>query len=235
MSYEPRGKVKALIDAMSARPHVALAASQCATIMDVMQSSLPSHLASAINHHCIFPITIGQRRYYGITQGAQPLAEGGGTAAPRPTTATGWKPPQMACTRPGAGTQVPARSHDTVDGLPPGAPRIYPDEPREEALAKMAAAGAAREATAPAQPASAAADASIPEAAGAEPAEPALTIELDAPLDEQQQDEPEPLSWSIWDDGDVDLFGLVELENGGYRIQAKDVARLRLMLAWLPA
>lgn len=105
MAYEPRGKVKTLCDAMAPRPEIALRASDCARIMGVMQSNLPAHLASAINHKVLHPISVGNQRYYGITPNARPEPEAGAPAdvrAPRETTATGWQPPKMICTRPGA-------------------------------------------------------------------------------------------------------------------------------------
>jgi hypothetical protein len=71
--------------------------------------------------------------------------------------------------------------------------------------------------SAPPEPAPVLADASTPEAASAE-------------VDE----EPE-VTWTMWEDGDIDLFGLVELENGGYRLPAEALGRLRKFVAWMPA
>lgn len=193
MSYEPRGKVKTLLDAMGADPRRVWSSDEVAKVLGVasFRSTLMTHTDSACRHGLL------HRRLStaGLEFRLIPFE-----AAAGQSTATGWKPPQMACTRPGAGSVAPVLGARFVPTL--------------------------------AETVKVAASASAPQIA---PVAPALTIELDAPLDEQQQDEPEPLTWSIWDDGDLDLFGLVELENGGHRIQAKDVARLRLMLAWLPA
>lgn len=240
MSYEPRGKVKALIDVMAPNPGVALPEKECAQIMGVAQSALPAYFDAPMRYGAIFAITLSQRRYYGITRDAKPRGEPVAAPAQRETTATGWKPPQMTCTRPTAGTAMPdPRSEDTVDGLPPGAPRIYPDEPREEALAKLATAGA----TPGAQ--------EHREAAGGAEAPPVPGIRIHVaslaavgalmqPVgeEEEQQDEaaaPEPVTWNLWEDGDLDLFGLVELENGGYRMPREALARLRKFIAWMPA
>jgi hypothetical protein len=233
MSYEPRGKVKALIDAMraAASERPVWTSTDVAKVLETSTNAVPAFVDPSIRHGVIFRKLENGRSQYSL----KPFPPSATVApgAPRETTATGWKPPQMACTRPGAGTPAPgARRHDTVDGLAPGAPRIYPDEPREDAFAKMAAARQERRETAGdtenGRPAEKVQERQEPQ--------PALTIELDEPLDDQRQEEDaEPLTWAHWDDGDLDLFGLVELENGGYRIQAKDVARLRRMLAWLPA
>lgn len=230
MSYEPRGKVKTLIDAMDADPQREWTAADAAEVMRTTNGGVHAFVARALEAKQLYRSHSNGRTVFS----RKPFTEASCVSRlpAVPTTSTGWKPPEMVCTRPTAGTPAPAaRSHDTVDGLAPDAPRIYPDESREDALTKMAAAGAAREAQercepagaapAPAEAAPALTDASSPEPAGA-------SAEEEAPHEQ-------PLTWSIWDDGDVDLFGLVELENGGYRIQAKDVARLRRMLAWLPA
>ena len=241
MSYEPRGKMKALIDAMraAAAERPVWNSTDVARVLETATASVPAFVDPSIRHGVLFRKLENGRSQYSLTPFAPAATEAPvyqtAPMAQRETTATGWKPPQMACTRPTAGTpSQAARSHDTVDGLPPGAPRIYPDEPREDALAKMAAAGAARE-PAPCPPSAAPvlADASIQGEAGAA-AEPALTIELDAPLDEQQE-EAEPITWNIWEDGDLDLHGLVELEGGGHRLPAEALRRLRKFIAWMPA
>jgi hypothetical protein len=62
--------------------------------------------------------------------------------------------------------------------------------------------------------------------------------ELPAPIEVPPLDEIEEeaeFDASLWLNGDLDLFGLVELDNGAYRVPAEKVARLRKLLAWMPA
>jgi len=44
------------------------------------------------------------------------------------------------------------------------------------------------------------------------------------------------VTWSMWEDGDLDLYGLHELADGsGHRLPAEALARLRKFIAWMPA
>jgi hypothetical protein len=49
------------------------------------------------------------------------------------------------------------------------------------------------------------------------------------------EESAEPVTWAMWEDGDLDLHGLVELEGGGHRLPAEAVQRLRKFIAWMPA
>lgn len=226
MTYEPRGKVRILIDAMraAAAERPVWTSVDVAKVLEATTNAVPAFVAPSISHGALFHKLQNGRSQYSLKP-FEPAA----TAAPVPprqTTATGWKPPQMGCTRPAAGTiagrQVVQEPREPAGGAGADLPTCTKSQTDPKCLT-----------AAPPEAAPALADARIQRAVSAA-AEPALTIELDAPLDEQQE-EAEPLTWAHRDDGDLDLFGLVELENGGYRIQAKDVARLRRMLAWLPA
>jgi hypothetical protein len=54
----------------------------------------------------------------------------------------------------------------------------------------------------------------------AEPAEPA------------EPTEPEEFNASLHLDGDLDLYGLVELEDGGWRITRENLVRLKKLITW---
>lgn len=125
MSYEPRGKVKALCDAMAPHPEIALPAATCSQIMGVLQSNLPSHLMSAVSNHAIYPIQIGNRRFYGLTPNAKPAPEERAAVplADRQTTSNGWTPPKMT---PPRGTSAPVASATPAPIQPPAAPVIQP-------------------------------------------------------------------------------------------------------------
>lgn len=198
MSYEPKGKVKMLCDAMASHPEIALPAPECARIMGVPQSALPAYMDAPIRHHALYPLQFSGSRFYGLTSGAKPRAvDLGQPPPPLATTANGWNPPQMT---PPRGTSAPVASGRLEQSIPmPPAPI----------------------ATRPPQPAPVLADASITEAASAE-------------VDEQDE-AAEPVTWNLWEDGDLDLFGLVELEGGGYRMPKEALSRLRKFIAWMPA
>jgi hypothetical protein len=64
------------------------------------------------------------------------------------------------------------------------------------------------------------------------------------PADEPEEDEDdrgtvaasgeEDFHFCIHSDGDVDLHGLIALENGGYRMTAEMFAKLRRVTTWMP-
>jgi hypothetical protein len=60
-----------------------------------------------------------------------------------------------------------------------------------------------------------------------------------APPAEAPQPEEEvaasPFSFLIHDDGDVDMYGVIELEDGGVRMTPAMVAKLKRMITWMPA
>jgi hypothetical protein len=40
---------------------------------------------------------------------------------------------------------------------------------------------------------------------------------------------------AAWADGDVDLYGLIALDDGGHRMTAAMVAKLKRLITWMPA
>jgi hypothetical protein len=40
---------------------------------------------------------------------------------------------------------------------------------------------------------------------------------------------------AAWADGDVDLYGIIELDDGGYRLTPAMVAKLKRVITWMPA
>lgn len=61
-----------------------------------------------------------------------------------------------------------------------------------------------------------------------------LPIEGEQPADDTD-DEPHRFYGRLDTDGDLDLYGLVELNDGGHRVPAENVARLRQLLRGEPA
>lgn len=55
--------------------------------------------------------------------------------------------------------------------------------------------------------------------------------EGDAPAGEAMQE----FQAAAWADGDVDLYGLIELDDGGFRMTPTMVAKLKRLIAWMPA
>jgi hypothetical protein len=199
MSYEPRGKVKTLLDAMRADPTRVWTAPEVAKVLECPQNAVLAHLLRALENRVIYKELLKGRNIFSL----QPF----GTVAPppgAPTVDPNWRPPQMV---PPRGTPEPTAAPAPVFS---GATVVVGT--RMEAAAAEAAASSA-----PPEPAPVLADASTTEAASA-----------------QVDEEPE-VTWTMWEDGDIDLFGLVELENGGYRLPAEALGRLRKFVAWMPA
>lgn len=210
MSYEPRGKVKALIEAMGSDPRRVWTSDEVAKVLGVasFRSTLLAHTDSASRNGALF------RRMPASGELQFRLIPFDATAAN--TTATGWVPPQMACTRPSAGAiaaqqVVQERVEPAGEAGDAGAAPTDADLPAcTESQTDQKCLTAAPPAAAPARP-----DASIPQG---------------------EQDEPaDPVTWNVWEDGDLDLFGLIELENGGHRLPAEALRRLRKFIAWMPA
>lgn len=53
--------------------------------------------------------------------------------------------------------------------------------------------------------------------------------------EQEEPVEPPAFSAAAWVDGDVDLYGLIELEDGGYRMTADMVIKLKRLISWMPA
>lgn len=255
MSYEPRGKVRPLLDAMRASDRPVWTSLELAQVLECTPAAVPAYVDRAIQHGLLYRRLESGRTQYSLKP--FPPAATAATDALRESTATGWRPPQMACTRPGAEqprAPSPAPTPAAPLAIQPSELRDLPvnlvselsgaarksaqvqashetagepenSRPAEKVQAEQELRDTAGKAGAPPQEDSNApqaapvlADASIPEAAGAE--------------DEQ---EPEPVTWNIWEDGDLDLHGLIELEGGGHRLPAEALRRLRKFIAWMPA
>jgi hypothetical protein len=197
MSFEPRGKVATLINAMRAAPEkVVWKAGEVATTMGVAQGNLIAYLRACIEHRMIYRKVEDGRSYFSLT----PFPD----AAPRdpqplriPTIAKpgDWVPPVM----------TPPR------GMTGHVPRAPLPEPLHQVLCVA------------------------PPAPVAQPEPEPVTLEPDV------RDEPEcaeipaaaeapEFEAALWHDGDLVMYGLEELEDGGYRVPAKNVDSLRWML-----
>lgn len=99
MSYEPRGKVKLLADAMAADPQRIWTSPEVANVMQVHQGALTAHLDTAVRNGAIFRKLVNGRCQYS----PKPFpADAADIVVP---TFTGFVPPKM--TAPRAGSDVP--------------------------------------------------------------------------------------------------------------------------------
>jgi hypothetical protein len=134
-----------------------------------------------------------------------------------------WKPPQMVAPRPGSDVKVP-RVAPAAAPPPPQAKSLEEiesaiDRANEGLIAKL------RERPVPepepvsesrVEPDHEAAEASILEGAGTEE-EPEEKVEFNA---------------AMWLDGDLVIYGAVELEDGGMLIAKENLAKLRQLITW---
>lgn len=58
-------------------------------------------------------------------------------------------------------------------------------------------------------------------------------IEVEPAEDEPAQ--PSEIRWSIWDDGDLVVYGLQENEDGSHTVPAQVLEAIRKRIAWSPA
>lgn len=100
LSYKPKGKPKALLDAMSAPGAKAVwTAAEVAEVMDVPTSSLSVYLAAALNNEAVYRRLCNGRSEYSLAPFAEvPPAP---TAAPASPFNTAWAPKPMVAPRPG--------------------------------------------------------------------------------------------------------------------------------------
>jgi hypothetical protein len=123
MSYEPRGKLKILVDAMRAEPERVWTSPEVAKLMDVQQGALTAHLDSAIRNGAIFRRMAANRCQYS----ARPFEAPAAPAVVEPPKPPAFVPPQM--TAPRAGSDVPAPSRAPGPPRPPAptpAPVLVP-------------------------------------------------------------------------------------------------------------
>jgi hypothetical protein len=248
MSYEPRGKVSLLIDAMRAPDAAAVwSSAECAALMDVVQGGLPAYLKAAIDHCIIHKKVDNGRSFFSL----KPF----GDVAPGKLHipqfgASNWSPPKMQPPR-GATGQAPSLGlkelplHEVLQPVVPKGKSeiksaamqatIQADmEPRADRgnrllLDKLKTTlphwdGAPSRTPAPAEPEPVVAQVPIAEASAKEEV-------TDDPVEATEDDsEPEPFNAALWADGDLVLYGLPELEDGGRMVAAEHVAALKRLL-----
>lgn len=253
MAYEPRGKMVELIAAMRAAPARVFKAGEVAAILCCKNfpSTIEQYIYAACAGGLVFKRRLDGAWYYAGAAISDELLDKNGIAVPSPganlgprvmrspgysaeevevarsdvrapKVETGWVPPKMVAPRGQAApaldlgkrttSAATASGHEIPDvaSTPESAGTAGPEQERpavaNEGDARVASGGRAQ---------------LVAEEAPAE-----------VPAGEA---EAEPFDACFWLDGDVDLHGLIELEDGGYRILAKDVRRLRERLAWMPA
>lgn len=237
MAYEPRGKIKVLLDAMGAQPARIWTADEVAKVMGVQPyaSTLVSYTHAAINAGMLFRrVMSGATQYRRIPFESAPET----SLSARQGTNTGWKPPQMTCVRPGA-EQPHARGGSTVTPAA-AAPAGQPEVGRSAAKAQVVQeqresagdAGAPAPAGAETKPAVRETEAAGPETAGDDlPQHSGLTIELDA---EPQADPVEPDAFISCRTGSITIVGIDPDEEGRVEIPPELVQRIKRYIAWGP-
>lgn len=188
MSFEPRGKVATLVNAMRAAPEkIVWSAAEVAQTMDVAQGNLPAYLRASIDHRLIHRKVEHGKSSFSLRP-FEPV-----TPAPLliPTIKKpgDWVPPVMT--------------------PPRGATGYVSRAPLPEPLHHVIAAPS--------------------------PPPPAPAAQVEVPEPEVEQEEPEAaevpeFEAALWHDGDLVLYGVEEMEDGGYRVPAKNVDSLRWML-----
>lgn len=94
MAYEPRGKVKVLVDAMRADPERVWTSPEAAKVMEVHQGALSAHLDTAVRNACIYRRLEAGRCQYALKPFDAP--------PPLSVPAATWTPPRMVAPRPGS-------------------------------------------------------------------------------------------------------------------------------------
>lgn len=116
--YEPRGKVKLFVDAARAEPQRHFTVPEAARIMSITPTAVSTHLATAMRNHVIFSDRRGHYSFTPIGADGRPNPTNAGHVYPdRSPSVTppddlripkfgAFVPPQMECTRAGAGQPV---------------------------------------------------------------------------------------------------------------------------------
>lgn len=207
MAFEPRGKAGLLYAAMKADPgKVVWSALEAANVMGIPRAILPTYLRPTIDHGLIFVQVDDRRSFYSL----KPFEPGTPEKLMIPTIKKpgDWVPPVMTPPR-GATGYVPRQS------LP---------EPLHQVIAP------------PPLPAVAASSVTDVEKTP-EPADPPKVRRRAAPTQEPEVEEEVPEEFNVcrWLDGDIDLYGLLETEDGAMRIPADKVPQLLKLLGGVPA
>lgn len=216
MSYEPRGKMIDLMAAFRAEPQRVFRGPEVAAMLGCKNypSSINQYIFAAVAGGIAFKRQVESGWYYAGSPVSDELLLKAGISVQ---------------VRPGNGKQVASQSTpEQIEAAraDPRAPKFgEPWTPPKMTPPRAGNEAPRAEAQAPAGPAP------ITAAAPAPPAAPAPQPEAAAAEEDVPQ---EPFYARVDIDGDLELFGLVELEGGGFRIAAADVHRLRDMIAWMP-
>jgi hypothetical protein len=212
MAYEPRGKVLEQIERMRAEPDRTWQASELAVAMNIAQGNVTAYLQAAITHGLVHRKLESGKSLFRIT----------------PFPADTWKPPSM--TPPRGESRLPATR--TEDLPRAAAPRPVPtpapgrvDPPAREIETVIATPQPIKTKA----PLGAASWPLLPPDAQVRTGTNGATIETQ-PAAEAEEGDPEEFDAARWANGDVDLYGLLELEGAGHRIEAKNVPVLLRLL-----
>lgn len=181
MSFEPRGKVKALLDAMRAAPdRIVWPAEEVAQVMEVARGNLPAYLHAVVQRGLLHRKIEGGKSFFSLEPFPVP-----DLSIPTLRQPGDWTPPVM--TPPRGSTGHVARM------------------PLPEPLHTIIAAAA--------------------------PAPQPVTIEPEPEVHEEPESAAAPeFEAALWHDGDLLLYGVEEMADGGFRVPAKGVEALRWML-----
>jgi hypothetical protein len=232
MSYEPRGKMVDLIAAMRAAPARVFKAEEVASVLCCKNypSTIDQYVYAAIASGLVFKRRLDGAWYYAGSAVSDELLKTNGIEVPLSGSGTGPRlmpsPSYSAKEIEAARTDVRAPKVDPA-WTPPKMSPPRGETPRVESRETIWPPAATPQPT------------QAPAPAGMEwpsvPADPPLPEEVETvDLTEVEDEEPaQEFDAAIWINGDLDLYGVIELEGGGCRILAKDVQRLRQRLAWL--
>ena len=205
MAFEPRGKVAVLVEAMRAAPEKLIwSASEVATVMEVPRGNLPAYLRASIDHRMVFQKVEDGRSFYSL-QPFEPVTPAK-LLIPTMKKPGDWVPPVM----------TPPR------GTTGYVPRQPLPEPLHQGVAPQPAVAASVVADVEKKP---------------EPADPSKVRRRAAPAPEPEveaEQVPEAFHVCRWLDGDIDLYGLLETEDGAMRIPAGKVPQLLKLLGGVP-
>jgi DNA-binding transcriptional ArsR family regulator len=52
--------------------------------------------------------------------------------------------------------------------------------------------------------------------------------------EDEGEEGPEEFNAAAWADGDVDLYGIIPLDDGGFRLTPEMVTKLKRVITWMP-
>ena len=215
--YVPKGKVALLLGAMRAAAEPIWTAAQVAERMEIAQGNIPAYLQAVVTRGIMHRKLAGGKSYFSLQpfpEDFTPPAQPASAALDIPKFGgSKWAPPKMTPPRGATGhvprEPLPEPLHTILAPVPSPAPATLPPPAPRPTPAPTAAPldvtwGKARRSTQ------------------------IFCAPSTEPEHEEEEADAEPIEFTArrWTDGDIDLFGLEELEDGGMRLPAASVGKL---------